>query len=349
MGLALARAGLGRGFGESGSGSEDDARASGGGAAATGTGSARRRIRRWAAPLLLVVAANFPDADFLLGVVGSEAYLFWHRGLTHSLVGFAVYPPALAFLAHAVVPGLSFHRALLMTAVAFVSHILLDVPTTWGTMVLYPWSHERFALDWVFIVDPVLWAVVAGGILFGIGRDARAQRRGATAGLLLAGLYVVLAGALHELAVSRMRGVPEAKPSEARARKAGNRPGDPQVFPLPLSPWRWHGVAWSGDSLVHAELKGIPPRIGPVEREPHGLDDATVRRALFTRPGQAFLWWARAPAGRVLGRDGSRTVVALGDRRYAFRGREVFGLEIAVGDKGELLGAAWEGDSVFVR
>ncbi|HEY7529517.1 MAG TPA: metal-dependent hydrolase, partial [Gemmatimonadota bacterium] len=57
--------------------------------------AAARRLGRWETALV-VLAANFPDADLVLGFLSSEAYLLWHRGLTHSFLGLAIFPPALA-------------------------------------------------------------------------------------------------------------------------------------------------------------------------------------------------------------------------------------------------------------
>lgn len=346
----------------------------------------RRASFDWSATLLLVVAANFPDADLVLGLVGPEAYLLWHRGLTHALAGLLIFPPALAALAHGLVPRLSFGRALLLCEAGFVSHIVLDVPTSWGTLLLYPWSHERFALGWVFIIDPVLWALPLFGVLLGLGRSLRASRRSAAGALLLSALHVLGAGIVHARGVEgarralatanrgvqgegrdrdgrheavsggRAAGTAAAVGEDARKGAArdeagrGDAPAEQvEVFPLPLSPFRWHAVAWSGDGLVHLSLSGIPPEITGGWREAHGLSQAAVRPALLTPAGQSFLWWAQVPAARVLRREGARTVVGLSDRRYAARGRDAFGMEVAIGDGGEYLGATWEGDSVFRR
>jgi hypothetical protein len=142
----------------------------------------------------------------------------------------------------------------------------------------------------------------------------------------------------------------------AEVRSGAEALGDVEVLPLPFyGPLRWHAVAWAGDELLYARVKGVPPDVRPIERERHGLGDPRVHQALLTPAGQAFLWWARVPAGRVLeerqatagtasGRR--RTVVGLADRRFWIRG-DVFGLEIALDEEGRYLGAAWEGDSVF--
>jgi inner membrane protein len=306
-------------------------------------GAGERRARRgaWAETALLVVAANFADVDLVLGLVSTEAYLLWHRGLTHSLAGLAVFPPALAALAHGLAPRLSFRRALLLCEIGFLSHVALDLPTSWGTLLLYPWSHDRLALDWVFIVDPFVWAILAGGILRGVRRGERSRRRSAAWALAVAGLYVAAAGAIHGCAEGRARDVLD---DAGHSGVTGV-----EVFPLPFSPLRWHGAAWTGDSLVHVFLDGLPPRVERLESEPHGLSGDRARAALFTPAGQAFLWWARVPAARVLESSEGGAVVGFGDRRFYLRGREVFEMEVRLGPSGEFSGATWEGDSVFME
>jgi membrane-bound metal-dependent hydrolase YbcI (DUF457 family) len=320
--------------------------------------------------LLFVVAANLPDADFLLLLLGSETYLLWHRGLTHSVLGLLIFPPALAVLASGLIRGLSLRRAILVCEVAALSHVALDLPTSWGTLALYPWSNRRMALDWIFIVDPLIWVVLLAGILLGMRKPEHFRRRAASAALTLVGLYIAGAGALHASAVERVREVaaerergkvarlnepsslPATPAQRARPRsdpRSFDEPtaDDVEVYPLPFSPLHWHGVCWTGDSLVHVLLTGIPPRAEQIWREPHHLGVAAVRTALLTPAGQAFLWWARAPAAEVRRKKGDRTVVGLADRRFLVRGRDVFGLEIAVGPDGAYRGASWEGDSVF--
>jgi inner membrane protein len=332
------------------------------------------------------VAANLPDADLILGFLGSDAYLLWHRGLTHSFLGLAIFPPALALLASGAVAGLGFGRALVLAEVGALSHLALDLPTAWGTIALYPWNNARLALDWVFIVDPVLWAIFAFGLAAG-WRWWHRRVRAAVASLVAAAIYIGASGALHGWATAAVRERLEARiaatPPAPAAGEAEQRTtaalGDVEVLPLPFyGPLRWHAVAWAGDELLYARVNGVPPVVRPTERERHGLGDPRVHGALMTPAGQAFLWWARVPAGRVLRESeaagSSRrpaagagppaagpgdangpaafadavTVVGLADRRFWIRG-DVFGLEIALDREGRYLGAAWEGDSVFVE
>jgi hypothetical protein len=234
----------------------------------------------------------------------------------------------------------------------------------------------------VFIIDPWLWAIFAAGLLAG-WRWAGRRTRAAAISLVVATAYIGLSGALHEWAEAEVRERLTAEgPRKGMAEpngleiEGGESPGgfeatgatrseppaadaalgDVDVLPLPFyGPLRWHAVAWAGDELLYARVKGLPPVVRPTGRERHGLGDPRVHRALLTPAGQAFLWWARVPAARVLeerqatggtASGGSRTVIGLADRRFWVRG-DVFGLEVALDEEGRYLGAAWEGDSVF--
>jgi inner membrane protein len=129
--------------------------------------------------VLVFLAANLPDADLILGLLGTETYILWHRGLTHSFLGLAIFPPSMALLASGLVSGLGFGRALVLAEVGALSHMALDLPTAWGTIALYPWSNARLSLDWVFIIDPVLWVIFAAGLLAGWRRVGHRPRAAA--------------------------------------------------------------------------------------------------------------------------------------------------------------------------
>jgi inner membrane protein len=296
--------------------------------------------------LLLVVASNFPDVDLVLGFLGPEVYILWHRGLTHALAGLLIFPPALAYLAHAVAPSLSFRRALLLAEVGTVFHILLDIPTAWGTLALYPWSHARLALNWVFIIDPVLWALPLGGVLLSLRRKS-GGRRVAAASLALCAVYILFVGAIHGWARERAREQVTSSPA-AVAGRAGAL-GDIDVYPQPLAPWRWLAVAWRRDSLEVVSLQGLPPRVTGSRSEPHGLGDPQIEAALMTQPGQAFLWWAGAPACRLVSNESAQTIVHFSDLRFALRRADPFEMEIVLDERGDYVEATWVGEVVFKR
>lgn len=57
------------------------------GAAVARVREARGGLRGWGLAAFVVVMANLPDVDFLLGAVVDGAPRSWHRGPTHSLLG----------------------------------------------------------------------------------------------------------------------------------------------------------------------------------------------------------------------------------------------------------------------
>jgi membrane-bound metal-dependent hydrolase YbcI (DUF457 family) len=123
----------------------------------------RRRIITWA----LMLGAIFPDSDVLREVFSSNDLLIitWHRSITHSLVCLPFFALALAGLTRLVVrrfqwdaPG--FGALTGIYAVGILSHILLDLATTFGTMIWSPLDWSRPAWDIIFIVDFTFSAIL---------------------------------------------------------------------------------------------------------------------------------------------------------------------------------------------
>ena len=123
----------------------------------------RPRIITWA----LMAGAIFPDSDIFRDMVSRDPLLIitWHRSYTHSLLLLPLFALALAGLTRWVgrrcgweVP--SYAALTAVYAVGIASHILLDLVTTFGTMVWSPLSWSRPAWDLIFIVDFALTGVL---------------------------------------------------------------------------------------------------------------------------------------------------------------------------------------------
>ena len=125
----------------------------------------------------LLVASNAPDIDVLSTLGGATQYLRWHRGPTHGplglvalslLTGGAVWmacrlldrrrnrsdlqPPA-----SPVPPGsASFAMLTMVSAIGVLMHILMDLPTSYGTRLLSPFDWHWYGVDWMPIVDVFL-------------------------------------------------------------------------------------------------------------------------------------------------------------------------------------------------
>src|SRR5713226_9061044 len=116
----------------------------------------RERIVTWS----LMLGAIFPDSDVFRDFFSHDNLLIltWHRSITHSLVCLPIFAVALAALTRWFVrwrkwDAPSFGVLIVVYAVGILSHILLDLVTSFGTMVWSPLKWSRPAWDLIFIID----------------------------------------------------------------------------------------------------------------------------------------------------------------------------------------------------
>jgi membrane-bound metal-dependent hydrolase YbcI (DUF457 family) len=122
----------------------------------------RGRILTWS----LMLGAIFPDSDVIRDFLSSDKLLMitWHRSLTHSLLLLPLWTLILAGVTRAFAKwrkweAPSFAMLTAVYAVGILSHILLDLVTSFGTMVWSPLQWSRPAWDLIFIVDFTLTAI----------------------------------------------------------------------------------------------------------------------------------------------------------------------------------------------
>jgi membrane-bound metal-dependent hydrolase YbcI (DUF457 family) len=123
----------------------------------------KRRITTWA----LTIGAVFPDSDVLREFFSSNPMLIitWHRSITHSLLCLPIWSVILASITGIVARRRKWEAPsfLMLTgiyAVGILSHCLLDVLTSFGTMVWSPLEWSRPAWDVLFIVDFLFSAIL---------------------------------------------------------------------------------------------------------------------------------------------------------------------------------------------
>src|SRR5687767_6745262 len=113
-----------------------------------------------AALVLGLVGSMLPDIDILFQHDKID-YLRNHRGWTHSLLLLPLFALVLAVAARLVyryARHIPLATLFLFSAIGIASHIAFDWITSFGTMFGLPFTRRRFALDWVFIVDPIFTA-----------------------------------------------------------------------------------------------------------------------------------------------------------------------------------------------
>ncbi len=125
----------------------------------------RARIITWS----LMLGAIFPDSDMLREWLSSNPLLIltWHRSVTHSLVCLPIFSLLLAALTRWIArwrkwDAPSFAALAGIYAVGILSHILLDLVTSFGTMIWSPLKWSRPAWDLIFIIDFTFTALLLG-------------------------------------------------------------------------------------------------------------------------------------------------------------------------------------------
>jgi len=125
----------------------------------------RARIITWS----VMLGAIFPDSDIFRDWLSNNQMLIltWHRSFTHSLVCM----PIFALLLAAITRGFgrwrkwetpSFAALAGLYAIGILSHIFLDLVTSFGTMIWSPLQWSRPAWDLIFIVDFTFSALLLG-------------------------------------------------------------------------------------------------------------------------------------------------------------------------------------------
>ena len=172
--------------------------------------SASRRRETVTAVLCGMLSGMAPDLDALIRSADDPLlYLEYHRHFTHSLVFIPIGGlVCAAMLRPLLARRIPFLRVLLYCTLGFATHGLLDACTTYGTLLLWPFSSMRIAWHTVSIIDPLFTGPLLVLVLAGCARKRRALGLAALAWALL---YLGFGAAQrarveaigHELAQSR--------------------------------------------------------------------------------------------------------------------------------------------------
>ena len=221
--------------------------------------------RGWSA-LAGVLFGLLPDIDYFLIFYDRLAFIRHHRGFTHSLLALPLLALLGAGLGRALGGPRWFRPILVIGLAVLASHLLLDLATSYGTQILFPLSRKRFTLDWLFIIDPYLTALLLAGAVAALWSAARGRQVG-TIFLAAAGVYFLLCGFYHQQALTLSRQVFQGPASVPTSITPGRRhtltvpwqvfPAESAAFtvaalPQPFSCRRWQLVAADGDEVQQA-------------------------------------------------------------------------------------------------
>jgi membrane-bound metal-dependent hydrolase YbcI (DUF457 family) len=309
----------------------------------------------------LILASNAPDVDIVATAGGALKYLEWHRGPTHGplgILGLGIVTAGLVWVGRSAldrwrvagqgrVPNAPFGMLAIVSILGVLLHVLMDLPTSYGTRVLSPFDWHWYAFDWMPILDIYLLMALAAGLFFGWGSDAAGRRNVAIVLVFMSANYGVRAAA-HERALAiapRVFGPllpPRCDLAPARAGLMINRwphaaPSAPfgpatrclvemAAMPDLGSPFRWRLIAQLSNAY---EVRGVN-LIDTVFRTPAGAGamwrltlrypnqwTPVVVRAAGTRVAQAFLGFSRFAAARSFVDGDGITTVRWTDVRFS--------------------------------
>jgi inner membrane protein len=284
--------------------------------AALGAAGLKQQTSRGMATLM--VASNLPDVDVLVFFTDTLPMAF-RRGWTHGVLAMVVLPAAFAGLMYGidrVRPGK--HRAnlrglLQLSYIATLLHIFMDFLNTYGVRLLMPFSNRWFYGDALYIVDPILYVLLGGGLLLG-WLHARRGRDGARMprlGWWLAVSYMLL------MLVSNIW----ARAEVGRGLVRAGRSADLRFMVTPVfgNPFRREVVIDVGSRYEKGFLWFAPaPHFRPAG---YGVDinadHPLAQRATRTPAGQGYLSWSRFPFFVIQARPDGGARVQLNDYRYA--------------------------------
>ena len=283
-----------------------------------------KRMTGLAVPTL-VIAANLPDIDAVLSVLGTQS-LALRRGLTHGPVALLILPLLLT-AAMIVFERWQVRRRkrprsrlpvrpvplLILAYIGTLSHPALDYLNNYGIRLLEPFSPRWFYGDTLFIIDAVLWTILPLGIWASRRREAAGRagwQRPAQAVLVLAIVYI---GSNHVLSVKA-----EQDTAMAVRQQRGIAPDLVIANAVPVRFWHrdmlWRGERMIGRGSVDA-LGGMKPVLTPGAVATNMASPWVARAAAQSSDAQAFLFWARMPYARLTDIPGGKRV-ALRDARF---------------------------------
>jgi inner membrane protein len=293
------------------------------------------------ATLAAVLAAEAADMDILWGLRGPVEELKHHRGITHTLIA----APVVAGVIVGGVALLHFWRErkreltlaaanldpaapvplrlqakiihwgwLYLTAlIAALSHLLLDWTNNYGLRPFFPFNPRWYAGSFMFIAEPILWALFFLALvmpwLFGliageIGERRRQFRGRGWAIFALVGMVVLWGWRwsehAHALAI-----VDNAQVASEPVKRAA-------AEPYPVDPFRWHVILETADFYQTAEVN---TRSGDIDSDAQRdvmykpPADAAVEAAKQTPLGRVYLDWGSWAVVRDVGQEPVRGMI----------------------------------------
>ena len=264
----------------------------------------------------LVVAANLPDIDVVAHFMGGTSSYAFRRGITHGVPALILLPCLLAlavigwhrwFGKDSQSPPISPQWLLILSFIGVWSHPTLDWMNTYGMRWLMPMVNQWFYGDTLFIIDWIIWLVLAAAVLlsrFQFAKEANWYLRPASLALAFLVAYIGANANITRLA------------ENAAVASVAETPLRLLASPVPYDFRRRELVLEYADEYLMGEY-----RYG--ESEPFRLTGRRIAKGprqnleqvAATRYGGWFMHWARFPYSLIETIDGEQ-FITVADARY---------------------------------
>ena len=252
---------------------------------------------------LVTVTSVLPDVDvFFSG--GALDSLQTHRGVTHSFFGAAIGALVVAWVVRRfILKDVPFTKLYTVALSGLLLHILFDLVTSYGTMVLMPFSRYRALFDVLFVIDPYLDLILIGGLVLGwkVWRPD-----GYRLGVAALAAYMAFNVAVTGITCLYLDRWATERGLTATA-----------AVPVPFSPLHRRGIA-STEEEWHEVPVSLFTGVGetPIVYR-SALAEPRLEPLWERRDGRIYRWFARFPSAEKLGESGR--VFVIHDLRFGIR------------------------------
>jgi inner membrane protein len=284
------------------------------------------------ATLVAVLAAEAADIDVLWGLAGPVEELKHHRGITHTLIAVPVVAAAAVGAvwlfdrwrrrwryrkanpsgqnekaSTALSPPLHLGWLYLTALFSALSHLLLDWTNNYGLRPFFPFNPRWYAGSFVFIYEPVLWALLSLALIMPwllgladseIGIKKKKFRGRGWAIFALTGMVLLWGWRWAEQGRARALADNTQITSAPVKRMA--------LEPYPVNLFRWHAILETEEYFQTAEINTLSgeiesdPRRDVLYKPPATAATEAAKRTLL---GQVYMDWGTWAVVRDVGQE----------------------------------------------
>ncbi|WP_267740172.1 metal-dependent hydrolase [Myroides injenensis] len=194
------------------------------------------------------IAGTIPDLDILATFFTDNlSALEFHRGVTHSIIFAILMSFILGYLVYLLEKknNFTFEEGYWLVFWGLFTHSLLDVFTTWGTRLLWPFDYP-FAFKSIFIIDPLYTVPFLIFLIYSMRekKDMKKRMRLNNWGLFISTSYLAITLLLKAVAFYQF--------SDALD-KEGIKYSSLSVKPTVMNTILWNGIVETNDSFLIGE------------------------------------------------------------------------------------------------